>query len=740
MKKTILLVEDEIILAMTEKMSLEQYGYAVVIANSGKTAVGIVAGTSDIDLVLMDIDLGEGMDGTQAAAEILSMHDLPIVFLSSHTESEIVEKTEKITSYGYVVKNSSITVLDASIKMAFKLFNANRKTRESEKRFHLLFNSIQTVNTLYEVIRDANGTPVDYRYLEVNPAFEKMVGMPARELIGKTLLELFPKTERYWLDAFKDIIEKNAPQRFEQYSEELNSHTELYVYLPQYNQLAMSSRDISDRKQAETALRKMNDEYEALNERLRSSLEGLHRSEIALKQNRAALIRAEKIAKIGNWTLKLDTREIIASHGSNEIYGVNFDQVPLSVFQKIPLLEYREMMDRALADLVSKNTPYDIFFRIRRQSDDEIIDIHSIADYDRDSNTVFGVISDVTEYRNAIRDLEASTEKLKRSEQRYHSFFNLSNEAMLLTAPEGDILAANSAACEMFGASEEEITKNGRKGIMDMTDPRLAPALEQRKKTGLFRGELTCLRKNGGTFACELSSSVFSDVDGLQKTGIVIRDITARKQAEERAAAFLADKELLLKEVHHRIKNNMSSINGLLVLQAGTLKDPAAVSALEEAGNRVKSMQLLYDKLYRSPDYDQLPLCDYLDPLVDEVTSNFPNRASVRIEKDISRIMLKTAMLQPLGIIVNELLSNAMKYAFVGRTAGLVTVSATVSQNRVILAITDDGNGMPESVDFEHSTGFGLVLVNGLTQQLEGMIRIERGEGTRIVLELICHQ
>ena len=562
-----------------------------MIANCGEKAVEIVASNLGIDLVLMDIDLGKGMDGTQAAEKILSGNDLPIVFLSSHTESEIVAKTEKITSYGYVVKNSSITVLDASIKMAFKLFYANRQTVESEKRFHLLFNSIQAVNTLYEVVRDGCGTPVDYRYLEVNPAFEKLVGMPARELIGKTLLEVFPQTERYWLDAFKEIVEKNTPGRFEQYSRELNSHTELYVYLPQENQLAMSSRDISDRKQAEASLRKKNEEYEALNE------------------------------------------------------------------------------------------------------------------------------------------------KLKRNEERYHSFFKLSNEAMLLTAPEGDILAANSAACEMFGASEGEIMKNGRKGIMDVTDPRLAVALEQRKKTGFFSGELTCIRKNGDKFACELSSSVFSDVDGLQKTGIVIRDISARKQAEERMAVFLAEKELLLKEVHHRIKNNMSAINGLLVLQAGTLKDPAAVNALEDAGKRIKSMQLLYDKLYRSSDFNQLPLCDYLDPLVDEVISNFPNRTSVRVEKDISAIVLKIAKLQPLGIIVNELLSNTMKYAFIGRTAGLVAVTATVADKLVTLTIADNGNGMPESVDFEHSTGFGLVLVNGLTQQLDGTIRMEHGEGTKVVLE-----
>ena len=126
-KKTILLVEDEAVLALTGKMLLEQYGYNILTADSGEKAVESVNKTPGIDLILMDINLGSGIDGTQAAEIILKSRDIPLVFLSSHTEPEVVDKTEKITSYGYVVKNSGITVLDASIKMAFKLYNAHTK-------------------------------------------------------------------------------------------------------------------------------------------------------------------------------------------------------------------------------------------------------------------------------------------------------------------------------------------------------------------------------------------------------------------------------------------------------------------------------------------------------------------------------------------------------------------------------------------------------------------------------------
>jgi len=210
---------------------------------------------------------------------------------------------------------------------------------------------------------------------------------------------------------------------------------------------------------------------------------------------------------------------------------------------------------------------------------------------------------------------------------------------------------------------------------------------------------------------------------------------TEQKTAEHRIKKLLDEKELLLREVHHRIKNNMTTISGLLILQAETAADPSIKDSLHDASSRVNSMQLLYDKLYRSADVQQMPLAAYLDPLTDAIISNFPVRNRIRITKQFDDIILGVKVLQPLGIIVNELLTNTMKYAFVGRSEGTIFISATLKENLVTLTVADDGNGTPESVDFKHTTGFGLVLVHGLTKQLGGKIRMERGEGTRIVLE-----
>lgn len=127
-KKNILLVEDDMITAQITKHQLEKKGYIVQHAINGEQAITYVQ-NEIYDLILMDIDLGSGIDGTQAAVEILKTREIPVLFVSSHTEPEIVAKTEKITSYGYVVKHSGIIVLDASIKMAFRLFDSNNNTK-----------------------------------------------------------------------------------------------------------------------------------------------------------------------------------------------------------------------------------------------------------------------------------------------------------------------------------------------------------------------------------------------------------------------------------------------------------------------------------------------------------------------------------------------------------------------------------------------------------------------------------
>jgi len=212
-------------------------------------------------------------------------------------------------------------------------------------------------------------------------------------------------------------------------------------------------------------------------------------------------------------------------------------------------------------------------------------------------------------------------------------------------------------------------------------------------------------------------------------------DIDEKKKAEEKIKSLLSEKELLLKEVHHRIKNNMNTISSLLSLQASVIPEPTAVRALVEARNRIRSMSLLYDKLYRSSDFKELSIKEYLSTLVDEVIANFPNCEDVTVIKNMDDFMLDAERLQALGIMINELLTNTMKYAFEPKTCGLITVTSEKTGNNAIIKVKDNGTGIPLSVNFKNSQGFGLQLVQKLAEQLKGTIKIIRGDGTELVLE-----
>jgi PAS domain S-box-containing protein len=189
-KKKILLVEDDPMIAKMETRQLEKKGYSISHAKDAKTAIEMIFSEDcRIDLILMDIDLGTGMDGTEAAEEILKKKDIPIVFLSSHTEPEIVEKTEKITSYGYVVKDTGIVVLDTSIKMAFKLFNAKKEEEkksielnESEKKYRNLFEEHSAVKLLID--------PEDGKIVDANKQALLFYGYTKKEILTKKFHDL----------------------------------------------------------------------------------------------------------------------------------------------------------------------------------------------------------------------------------------------------------------------------------------------------------------------------------------------------------------------------------------------------------------------------------------------------------------------------------------------------------------------------------------------------------------------
>lgn len=237
------------------------------------------------------------------------------------------------------------------------------------------------------------------------------------------------------------------------------------------------------------------------------------------------------------------------------------------------------------------------------------------------------------------------------------------------------------------------------------------------------------------TMAQSLAEAITLAMENARLFGEARREIAQRKRAEEEARTLLHEKELILKEVHHRVKNNMNAIASLLTMQSCAIASKEAQSELQDASGRVKSLMLLYDKLYRSEYTGAVSIREYLPVLVEEIAAVFPRRTSVTIHTQIDDIFLSPRVLSPLGIIINELITNAMKHAFEGRDSGVISLAAWKKDGRVSIRFEDNGIGMPESVSMERSPGFGTQLIAMLVEQIGGAMTIDRQNGTRYTIE-----
>ena len=190
-KKSILLVEDEALLAMATKMVLERNGYNVVHVLNGEAAVQAVH-TGEINLILMDIDLGRNkMDGTETAEKILQEHTIPIIFHTSHSEREMVDRVKGITRYGYVLKNAGEFVLLESIQMAFELFNAHQQIAEKEERYQYMFDYNRSSVAVLQPVDNGK----DFIFVDYNQTAEAVDAIWKEEVLGKRVTEVFPGVE-----------------------------------------------------------------------------------------------------------------------------------------------------------------------------------------------------------------------------------------------------------------------------------------------------------------------------------------------------------------------------------------------------------------------------------------------------------------------------------------------------------------------------------------------------------------
>lgn len=198
----------------------------------------------------------------------------------------------------------------------------------------------------------------------------------------------------------------------------------------------------------------------------------------------------------------------------------------------------------------------------------------------------------------------------------------------------------------------------------------------------------------------------------------------------------LEEKEMLLKEIHHRVKNNLMVISSLLSLQSRYIKDKKALAVFKESQNRAKSMALIHEKLYRSTDLKRIDFGEYIRTFSAELYHSIVgDPRQVKLELNVEHVMLDINTSIPLGLIVNELITNSMKYAFPPGSKGKIKIDFYPQDDYFILNVSDDGIGIPEEVDVENTKSLGLQLVNSLTEQINGQLTVNRKDPTEFKIK-----
>ena len=248
--------------------------------------------------------------------------------------------------------------------------------------------------------------------------------------------------------------------------------------------------------------------------------------------------------------------------------------------------------------------------------------------------------------------------------------------------------------------------------------------------------EYRIIRPNGEIRYIDSRREVHTDETGRPQTMIgTLLDVTDRKVAENALASSLREKETLLREVHHRVKNNLQIIASLLRFQSKKARNPDDVAVFREGQDRLKSMILVHEKLYGSADLSNIDFGDYVRTLVEQLFQSYDEQADkVLVSVDADHVMLPIEIALPCGMIISELLTNVFKYAFPEAKAGTATVSIKHREERIFVAVTDTGIGMPAEIDIDDPNTFGLQLVRNLAEQIGGTLGLVAESGTAVTI------
>ncbi len=345
-------------------------------------------------------------------------------------------------------------------------------------------------------------------------------------------------------------------------------------------------------------------------------------------------------------------------------------------------------------------------------------------------------MEDVTERRRMEETLRREASGWRRSEVRYRRLFESARDGILiLDERTGKIIDANPFMSELLGYEHAHFL--GKElweiGLFKDIAANQAAFQELQAKGYIRYDHLPLETRDNRKVEVEVVSNTY-EADGRLVIQCNIRDCSERFRLEQEIRASLEEKEVLLKEVHHRVKNNLQVISSLLHLQSQHTQDQASVRMFRESQNRVRSMALVHERLYRSGDLAQVDFTDYIQRLATHLFNSHQvdsDRINLAIEVHGVKLSIDSAV--PCGLLLNELISNCLKHAFRGREQGRILVELLpVNTGEILLSVSDDGIGLPPGVEPQAGETFGMQLIADLVEQLHGSVQVNRDAGSTV--------
>jgi PAS domain S-box-containing protein len=859
----LLIVENELIVAEDLKDTLVEFGYVIVdIITTGEKALNLVSNT-ELDLILMDIMLKGKVDGINAASIIQNNYDIPVVYLTAHTDDNTFNRAKLTKPYGYIIKPYERKALYTTIELALynhkrdkELIEKEKRLRESEKRYKTLFETIPQ-----GIIECDTKAVITF----INEGTTRIFGFEPEELLGKEIYGLIDnhglKNEFY--RRFKYYtLKQPSPQHFVlknitksgksiyvqvNWNYKRNDNGELIGYIALIN-------DITEKLNSEKIIKEERDKAQKyldiaevillttdtegnitminrkgceilgfreediigknlyndfIPEEIRGKMRDSFNMKLSMESSVYELENSYIYDKTGNKKI-IDWKSTILKDHNNEPIGLlisgqditklaktqtilrNSEKKYRAIFERSPIGIFRfdsngyithfndafinafstgkktysgfniinminnpEMKEAAEQCLEGKESTFEGYYKSVVTKKSAILKamFNPIIDEDGEIHGGICICEDITERKH-------SEDELKQSEDKYRSLFTNMINGFAYNKIIVDnnnkpvdyiILKVNRAFERIMEGEKKDFI--GKKALVDF-----AHIVNTQEKNWInvfgdvaLKGEEVRFEQFIRPLNKWLSIYAYSLKDGFFAT--IVEDITARIQAEEKLKSLLKEKETLLKEVHHRVKNNLQVIASLLSIQSLHINDEKIKQIFKESQNRIKSMSIIHEKLYSSETSEKINLGDYIENLIDSLFYSYGKYGKINREILVGNLFLDVGLAIPCGLIITELVSNSLKYAFPDNKGNIkieffkgeakhqqdnMDIKLNDKEYLYSLIISDDGIGLEEDLNINNLNSLGLKIAKSLVEErLKGSFSIDSDKGTKFTIKFM---